>query len=245
MRFSLNQILNLSVLVLGAPYFFGFVYMNAYYGYFGIDLSELGFSVQYIYVSAFFAFWESLNTLVGDEVKNVISLIGGVTLGWMFVVGLALVMLILGILWTYRSRLPRENVPKWVYPWDIGRPPDKKPSTIKTALQFVMVLLVYCLSLSVLYSFGASAGTKLASRDVHLFPYVAVTEISDKTSRDDLDPGNFNKMLFAYPKYRLVHTSETTVYLMRNAADLEFKRWIYRIPKHHSRIAIILQVLPE
>lgn len=50
---DISKIINFSAVLLFLPYFAGTIYLQAYYGYFGIYLSELAFAETIIYVNAF------------------------------------------------------------------------------------------------------------------------------------------------------------------------------------------------
>lgn len=74
---ALANLLNLSAIFLGLPYFAGYIFLHSYYNTFGISVSELDFQDSFIYISAFsFAAQSILNVEVtGLRIVSIIVVV--------------------------------------------------------------------------------------------------------------------------------------------------------------------------
>lgn len=53
MKLDLLDALNISAILIGIPYFAGYIYLHAYFGHFGVSVTELELGESYIFVNAF------------------------------------------------------------------------------------------------------------------------------------------------------------------------------------------------
>lgn len=234
MKLSISPFLNLSALILGVPYFFGFVYLNAYFKYFGIDLSELGFSVQYVYVSAFVAMWKSLLALDFSTLGARFSEINPCILAAALLVVVVIVLLVVVV--CCRRRIDRLT---WPYPGAEVRAAIKaaenRPGALRLCLQFAVTLLIYILSLTILYSAGVSTATRAAVDDISKFPKAVVLDLTNSEAVASIEEMSGAAAVLKFSDYRLVHASPNTAFLIRDASMRTY-RWLIRVPIDRTRI---------
>jgi len=220
MRISLNEALNISAILLGLPYFLGFVYQNTYFQYFGIDAHELEVKTQVIYVSAFYA----LNTVSENWFSS-----PNATIHILFLLSLLLALFVL--LHIYRRQVTL-----------LGSSKPNEPRKRTGISEIAIVLLGYFLALVALYAIGFTAGQSQAEDEIGDLPMVMVVSAEKAGAQNTLDTLSPEGVMLKHTKHRLLYTSATTFYLVRRTLEQE-KIWLIRLPRHESRIVYARKVL--
>ncbi len=237
MRFSIGDFLNLSALLLGLPYFFGFIYLNAYYRYFGIDLSELGFSAQYIYVSSFFAIWKFI---LGPDLEVAWDWIRSPD-GLSLLVSSAIIAFV--ALLIIRKTPPRPGSLSWPYP--SHESPNEVSGTARVAMTVTAAALAYFAALTALYFVAVLAANRTAERDLSQLPFAYLIELDADTAADDItNQEGASQLLRWRDGYRVLHANDSEYFLLRNATE-DTQRWLIRLPKDDHRSLFMLRDLPE
>lgn len=258
MQFSIREILNLSVILLGLPFFLGFVYLEAYFGTFGITMSELQLSRQEIYVNAFHGLnhWLCAITRL-SEAETCQVFVPSLRLGSPVPV---LVFVLLGaayLAWIAAMRpkaapgkAARAAVaPPGARPWvlkllkaapapDNSSAPKTKPrfSGIKVSLA---ILAFYIAALYSIWHLATTAGTFRAQQQIKVAPLVQL--LPSDGAPDPLEAaggpegGAGGSQRLEIVTHRLILATPSTYFLMRRASGTRNFQTV-RLPVTDERV---------
>lgn len=208
-----QKFVNASAFLLALPYFTGYVYLDAYYGFFGALLSELDVSDQRIYVNAFPALFLPHHNLIHNGE------------GWMafmiHMLGIVAVVLILTqVDVTSSSRI-----------------------TLTDQLQIVLgptavIVLYYIFSLVLLYFMASQSGEHLAKKSLDHLEGVTVTQGVSEATKDPLE--FIAPRLPSSERYKFLHATDKTLFLIRKTDDKDIF-YLVRMPRRDTEMSFVRQ----
>ncbi|MHA7876437.1 hypothetical protein [Roseivivax sp.] len=209
-----QKLLELSAVVLALPYYFGFIYLNAYYGTFGVSITELDFSQQYIYASAFSGLMNAISFWFGENRMGPIIIVS---------LALLLVFCVRGVLSANEVNAKVTATPvqrlriSWLLPWS----------------------MFYLIVVSGLHFVASSSGEHVAKSDFPKLKNARAFLIKPDSTETSLVVNRSN-LILDYEDYKFLAATAETIFLIRHVktSDTERAQTFYtvRLPKHADRL---------
>ncbi len=213
MAIEWKKFANASVLLLGLPYFAGYVYLDAYYMAFGVALSELDVSDQRVYVNAFPALFRSFTFKDWMYDARV----------WSGFVLICLVAVFLILTQVPSASTFRKSVT------------DQLPRALGSTSFFI---LSYASALVLLFHIANQSGKLRADENLDLLDEVTVTHDG---SRNSDDPLRLSKQGIGDGKYLFLHATGETLFLIRPTKRPDHYFYLVRMPRSDTELSFVLR----